>query len=126
MSKSDPQRLPDYLRHIVEAISRISRYVDGMSEAVFLADERTQDAVVRNIEVVGEAARNVQQLHSGFAGAHPEVPWALMYAMRNRVAHGYFQVDWALIWRTVQRDLPPLLQQVQALLDGEQSNESGA
>lgn len=78
MSKADPQRLPDYLRHIVDAIARIQRYVADQVESDFLADERTQDAVVRNVEVIGEAARNVQQHQAGFAAAQSDVPWALM------------------------------------------------
>lgn len=61
MSKADAlRRVPDYLAHIVEAIDRIHRYVDGMAEAAFLADEKTQDAVVRNFEILGEAAHNVE------------------------------------------------------------------
>lgn len=117
MSRADVQRLPDYLQHIIDAIARIQRYVAGMSEPGFTADEKTQDAVVRNFEVIGEAARHVQTQHEDFAAAHPEVPWTLMYAMRNRVSHGYFQVDWALIWKTVQGDLPGLRLQVERLLE---------
>jgi uncharacterized protein with HEPN domain len=118
MSRADPQRLPDYLHHIVDAMVRIRRYVAGLSEPGFMADEKTQDAVVRNFEVIGEAARHVQTQHGHFAAAHPEVPWALMYAMRNRVSHGYFQVDWHLIWMTVHNDLPGLQGQIEALLEG--------
>lgn len=115
MTRAQAQRLSDYLAHIVDAISRIQRYVDGMTEQSFMDDEKTQDAVIRNLEVVGEAARNVQTQHEIFAQAHAEVPWALMYAMRNRVAHGYFQVDWALIWKTIHQDLPELRQQIERL-----------
>ena len=118
MSRADPQRLPDYLQHIVDAMARIRRYVAGLSEPGFNADEKTQDAVVRNFEVIGEAARHVQTQHGDFAAAHSEVPWALMYAMRNRVSHGYFQVDWHLIWMTVHNDLPGLQGQIEALLEG--------
>lgn len=118
MSRVDPQRLPDYLQHILDAIARIQRYVGQLSEADFLQDEKTQDAVVRNFEVMGEAARHVQTMHEAFAAEHKDVPWALMYAMRNRVAHGYFQVDWHLIWMTVHNELPDLHKQVQALQDG--------
>ncbi len=115
MTRAQAQRLSDYLAHMVDAISRIQRYVDGMTEQSLMDDEKTQDAVIRNLEVVGEAARNVQTQHEIFAQAHAEVPWALMYAMRNRVAHGYFQVDWALIWKTIHQDLPELRQQIERL-----------
>ena len=116
MSPAAPPRLPDYLQHIALAIQRIQRYVGGLSDTAFAADDKTQDAVLRNIEVIGEAARNVQRHHADYAAAHAELPWALMVGMRNRVSHGYFAVDWDLIWATVQQDLPALLSQVNALL----------
>lgn len=118
MSKSDPLRVADYLAHIVAAIDRIHRYVEDMAELAFLEDEKTQDAVVRNFEILGEAAHNVEQFHSQFAQAHPDVPWALMYTMRNRVAHGYFKVDYELVWKTIYADLPELRSQVAALIAG--------
>ena len=112
MSKTDALRVPDYLAHIVEAIDRIHRYVDGMAEDAFLADEKTQDAVVRNFEILGEAAHNVEKLHPAFATRHAQVPWALMYTMRNRVAHGYFKVDLEIVWKTIQNNLPELHAQI--------------
>ncbi len=117
MSKADILRIPDYLGHIVEAIERIHRYVEDVDEVAFLEDEKTQDAIVRNIEVIGEAAHNIERYHAAFASNHPEVPWILMYTMRNRVAHGYFKIDFELVWKTVHEDLPDLHQQVSALRD---------
>ena len=116
MSKSDALRAKDYVSHIVEAIDRIHRYVDDMTELTFLADEKTQDAVIRNFEILGEAAHNIELFHAEFAAAHPEVPWALMYTMRNRVAHGYFKVDFELVWKTIEMDLPELRSQVAAIM----------
>lgn len=116
MSPATPPRLPDYLQHIALAIQRIQRYVAGLSATAFAADDKTQDAVLRNIEVIGEAARNVQRHHAEFAAAQAQVPWAVMVGMRNRVSHGYFAVDWDLIWATIQNDLPPLYAQINALL----------
>ena len=116
MSPATPPRLPEYLQHIALAILRIQRYVAGQSATVFAVDDKTQDAVLRNIEVIGEAARNVQRHHADFAAAHAQVPWAVMVGMRNRVSHGYFAVDWDLIWATVQQDLPTLSEQINALL----------
>ena len=118
MTGASPPRLPDYLGHIVEAIHRARRYVVGHSDASFASDEKSQDAVMRNIEVMGEAARNVLRHHPDFAAAHPDAPWALMVGMRNRVSPGYFAVDWDLIWATVQNDLPVLDDQVTSLLVG--------
>ena len=65
---------------------------------------------------MGEAARNVQRHHADFAAAQADVPWAVMVGMRNRVSHGYFAVDWDLIWATIQQDLPALDEQVNVLL----------
>lgn len=73
MSKKDVLRIPDYLEHIVEAIERIQRYVEDMSEVDFLDDEKTQDAVVRNFEIIGEAAHNIERYHATYAEAHADV-----------------------------------------------------
>jgi uncharacterized protein with HEPN domain len=116
VSKSDALRIVDYLCHLVAAIDRIHHYVDDMVEHTFLGDEKTQDAVVRNFEVLGEAAHNIEIFHAAFAAEHSDVPWALMYTMRNRVAHGYFKVDYELVWKTIHQDLPELRKQVSALL----------
>lgn len=116
MSKTDALRIPDYLEHIVEAIERIDRYLADTGEVVFLNDQKTQDAVVRNFEIIGEAAHNIERHHAAFAAAHPEVPWTVIYAMRNRVAHGYFKVDFEMVWKTIHTDLPELHIQIKHLL----------
>ncbi|HQC86836.1 MAG TPA: DUF86 domain-containing protein [Rhodoferax sp.] len=121
MSKEDILRAQDYLAHIVEAIDRIHRYVDDMVELSFLSDEKTQDAVVRNFEILGEASNNIEKHHPAFAQAHVDVPWALMYTMRNRVEHGYFKVDYELVWKTIYADLPELRAQVAALIDSQKN-----
>lgn len=117
MSKSDVLRIPDYLEHILEAIERIDRYLEDTDEVAFLNDQKTQDAVVRNFEIIGEAAHNIESYHAKFAAAHPEVPWTVVYAMRNRVAHGYFKVDLGMIWKTIHTYLPELHAQIKRLLD---------
>ena len=81
-----------------------------MTDSAFLVDELVQDAVIRNLEIVGEAAHNIERDHPAFATAHPDVPWEEMYLMRNRVAHGYFSVDLEIVWQTLQRELPALQQ----------------
>lgn len=120
MSKADTLRVPDYLGHIVEAIERLHRYTDDISEVSFLADEKTQDAVIRNFEIIGEASHNIERYHPDYAASHPEIPWSLIYTMRNRVAHGYFQVDFELVWKTIHADLPELRVNVLKLLAGAQ------
>lgn len=108
-----PQRLADYLSHILEAIERIRGYVLGMDEAAFKASQLVQDAVIRNLEVIGEASKCVEKHHPDFSAAHPELPLAPAYQMRNAVAHGYFKIDLAIVWQTIQRDLPGLYLRVQ-------------
>lgn len=117
MSKADALRIRDYLEHILTAIERINRYVSMMDEAAFLNDEKSQDAVIRNFEVIGEACRNVEKYHSAYAANHPEVPWIIAYEMRNALAPGYFLVDMSVVWRTIQADLPSMELQVQTLLN---------
>lgn len=116
MSKK-PLRLIDYLEHMLEAIGRIRRYTADETEAAFLQDELVQDAVIRNIEIIGEAANNIQQADAGFVERHADVPWKVMRAMRNRVSHGYFEVDLAIVWRTIQEDLPKMEVQIGTLID---------
>lgn len=112
--KRDQQRLPDYLGHILEAIERIGRYTDEIDENSFLADEMAQDAVIRNLEIIGEASHNIERDYPEFAAAHPELPLAFAYQMRNAVAHGYFKVDLEIVWKTIQNDLADLHTQIQA------------
>lgn len=111
----DQQRLTDYLAHILEAIERIGRYTEDLDAVAFLGNEMAQDAVIRNLEIIGEASHNIEGHYPDFAAAHPELPLAFAYQMRNAVAHGYFKVDLEIVWKTLQNDLPGLYQQVQAV-----------
>lgn len=82
MSKVDKLRVAEYLGHIADAIERIDRYVTDMSEFEFLEDEKTQDAVVRNLEIIGEACNNISKKYPDFAVKHAEIPWGFAYEMR--------------------------------------------
>lgn len=88
-----------------------------MDEAHFSASEMIQDAVIRNFEVIGEAANNIQRVAPSFAAAHSEIPWQVMYTMRNRLTHGYDKVDLAVVWQSIQSDLPELYIRIKAALD---------
>lgn len=114
MSKA--QRVFDYLGHILLAIGRIDRYTAGMDEVGFLNSELVQDAVIRNIEIIGEASNNIQRAAPVFAAEHDHIPWQVMYTMRNRVSHAYDKVDLEIVWRTVVDALPDLRAQVQSAL----------
>ena len=109
-------RVADYLSHILQAIERIGRYTADMDEPGFLGSEMVQDAVIRNIEIIGEASNNVQRVAPDFAARHGHIPWLVMYTMRNRVSHGYDVVDLEIVWKTVRNDLPHLYAQVQSAL----------
>jgi uncharacterized protein with HEPN domain len=109
------RRVPDYIGHILQAMARIERHVAGIDLHGFTASELIQDAVIRNLEVVGEAANNIQRVDPEFTAAHPEVPWAVMYAMRSRLSHGYDTIDLAVVWKVVERDLPILHEKIRTL-----------
>ena len=71
--------------------------------------------MIRNIEIIGEAAQSIRRRHPEFAARHPEIPWGGVYGMRNAIAHGYFKVDLDVVWKTVCEELPTLAKQVGAL-----------
>jgi hypothetical protein len=108
----DPLRTADYLGHILEAIARIQKYCDDLDEEAFLSSDLVQDAVVRNFEIIGEASRNIERVAPDFLARHPELPLSFAYDMRNVLAHGYYKVDLRVVWRTFERDLPYLKEQV--------------
>jgi uncharacterized protein with HEPN domain len=109
-------RTIDFLEHILLAIERIEKYTLDKDESAFLLDEQLQDAVIRNIEVLGEAANNIKKSDPIFTDNHPEVPWLVMVAMRNRVSHAYFSIDLEIIWNTIRSDLPSVKNRIQVLL----------
>jgi uncharacterized protein with HEPN domain len=115
-------RVPDYLGHILRAIERIDRYTADMDEAGFLTSDLVQDAVIRNIEIIGEASNSIQRVAPEFATQHDDIPWLVMYTMRNRVSHGYDKVDLEIIWKTIHSDLPVLHVQVTEALTSVSGN----
>jgi uncharacterized protein with HEPN domain len=108
-------RLVDYLDHMAQAARQARDYVEGMDKRAFIADRRTQQAVILNIVVIGEAATRLLQAHGTFLDHHPQIPWRSMKGMRNRIAHGYFDIDLDVVWETVQTALPDLLTRLPAI-----------
>ncbi len=102
-------RMPDYLEHIRQATADACAFVDGMSLIDFLADKRTQQAVVMNLIIIGEAATKLLQDYPEFVEQHADIPWRSMKGMRNRIAHGYFEINLEVVWETTQTALPALL-----------------
>ena len=109
MSRRDPLVL---LEDIMLAIQKISRYTSQMDQDAFLKDELVIDGVARNLEIIGEAAR---QLPEEFRRNHAEVPWTQIAGLRNRIVHDYFGLDLEIIWEIIQHDLPELEKRVHAL-----------
>lgn len=122
MKQKNTLRLVQYLSHIVEAVERIQEYIaDLKSKQEFYANRLIQDAVIRNLEIIGEASNNVDKHFPQFVKDHKDVPFIYAYEMRNALAHGYFKVDISIVWQTIQKDLPTLANSVQNLI--EQLNE---
>ena len=90
---------------IVEAINKIERYTDGIDFVIWQNDEKTVDAVIRNIEVIGEASSH---LPIEVQEQYEDVPWGMMKGIRNILAHEYFGIDLEIVWKTVKEDLPIL------------------
>jgi uncharacterized protein with HEPN domain len=108
-------RLPDYLNHIAQAIERIKTYTKGIDKDVWLGNTLIQDAVIRNIEIIGEASHSVQTLHQQFAKNNDDFPWDDAYWMRNVLSYGYFQVDLDIVWKTITSDLPVFLEKIRSM-----------
>ena len=102
-----------YLHHILDAIESIEDYTRGMSENEFLSNSMAHDAVVRQIEIIGEAARNISD---EFRSKHPKLPWSKMVGIRNKITHEYFNVNFAIVWDTVKDDLPLLKKSIKKIL----------
>ena len=110
-------RVADYLRHILDAIERVDRYSADLAFEDLAANEMLQDAIIRNIEIIGEACRNIERADPDFAARNPGLPLRAAREMRNVLTHGYFGVDLAVVWRTVHANLPSLREQVRKVLD---------
>ena len=101
------------LQDILDAIKRIQSYQRGSDEKKFADDLMRQDAIIRQIEILGEAARNVS---AEYQEQHQHIPWSLMIGMRNKIAHDYSDIDIPEIWRTAKNDIPKLKKAISKLL----------
>jgi len=108
------KKWPLRIRHILDAIGRIQQYTLGVEDVAFGGNQMMIDAVIRNFQVIGEAARRVP---ATVQATHPGIPWSLMCGMRNVLVHDYDEVDLETLWRTVRDDLPALIEPLQKLVE---------
>ena len=107
------ERSVDFLiEDMWESIEKIERYTEGLTEEEFEQDDKTTDAVVRNLEIIGEAAN---RLPRGFRANHPKIEWKKIVGLRNRIVHEYFGVDLGIIWRIIHGDLPEFKEALSAI-----------
>ncbi len=109
------KRLPKlYVEDILTSIEKIEEYTNNLSFENFSSNQMIIDAVVRNLEIIGEAARNIPE---SFTDKYSELPWSSMVTMRNKVIHEYFGVDHDILWKTIAEDLPKLKEQIKQIPD---------
>ncbi len=92
-----------FIEDIKEAIDKINRYIQGLNYETFLKNDMVQDAVIRNLEIVGEAAKNIP---NEIKEKYPDIPWRRMVGLRNIAVHEYFGVDLSIIWEIISSNLP--------------------
>jgi uncharacterized protein with HEPN domain len=105
----------ELIAHMRDAARQATAYVEGMGRSDFLSDKRTQQAVILNLIILGEAATKLMERFPDVTAAHPEIAWRSMRGMRNRIAHGYYEIDLETVWQTVASALPQLVGQLDAL-----------
>jgi uncharacterized protein with HEPN domain len=108
-----------YLRHIMDAFLQIEHYTDGITYEAFLSNRLVQDGVIRQLEVMGEAARNISD---DLQIKNPAIPWRQMISLRNRIIHAYFNVNFQIIWEIIQVDIPEIKQEIKLILENEYQN----
>lgn len=113
------ERLVNKLIHMRDAAAQAGAFIEGMSKEDFLSDALTRDACCMNLIIVGEAAKRIVENWPDFAASHADFGWYRMTGMRNRVAHGYEDIDFEVVWATLNGELPSLIQRVNGLLEAQ-------
>jgi uncharacterized protein with HEPN domain len=106
----------DYLQDIYDAVNDVATFIEGMRYEDFLKDKKTINAVIRSIEVIGEASK---QLPEAVKDKNPSIPWKKISGMRNKVIHEYFGVDIEIVWKTAKKQIPALKKNIFDLLKHE-------
>ncbi len=101
------------LRHMLDAAQKIVSFLEGVNELAYKEDEKLQLAIIRLLEIVGEAANSISDQ---FKEDNVQIPWCEMTATRNRLIHGYFDVDLAIVWKIITEDIPQLIKHLSPLV----------
>ena len=105
-----------FIKHIRDAIDLIFEYTEDLNKTSFNLKDMIQDAVIRRIEIIGEAAKNVS---IDFREKYPDIPWKIIAGMRDKLIHGYFNVDVERVWNVIVKDIPALKKQIEDIIDKE-------
>lgn len=109
-----------YMKDVIDSIDKIYEFIKGINYHKFLEDEKTNCAVVRKLEIIGEAVKNIppQIRHN-----YPDIPWKEIAGMRDIISHVYFGIDYTIVWKVVKKRLPELKKSMQAILEEQQKTE---
>ncbi|MEW6556190.1 MAG: DUF86 domain-containing protein [Elusimicrobiota bacterium] len=103
----------EFLKDIIEAIEKIKSYTENKEYDEFLRDMKTQDAVVRNIEIIGEATKNIS---TDFKKKYKNIEWKNMAGMRDKIIHFYFGVKWEIVWSVIKNEIPLLKEKIEKII----------
>lgn len=115
-SSGEPRQWDFYLKDMINFAEKVQHYIEGLDLLSFLADSRTYDATLRNLELIGEAATHIPD---EICESHPEIPWREIIGARNRIIHGYLGIDNDLIWDIVKKGIPELLPLLRLIVDND-------
>ena len=109
-------RARDYLGHMLDAVGQIQIYTRRKRAEDFLSERQLQDSVIRNVEILGEASRNLLNSVPDAVARFPGIPFTAIYAMRNQLSHGYFAIDLDIVWKVIERDIPALRKELESAI----------
>jgi len=107
------RELGDYIQDIIESVEEVEEFTAGMTFNDFAEDKKTINAVVRSLEVIGEAAKKIPD---NLRENHPQIPWKRMTGMRDKLIHEYFGIDLEIVWKVVENELPPIKPQIHKIM----------